>query len=99
MILLFCWCKFSYVQRLLWNDVWVNMNDHTHLAAQIIPIYQRHAKAWTDLRGQLLYEKTWLDRFLAYLPAQAKNIRFGLWFGASYCCISITAWASTYRGR
>ena len=40
----------------------VNMNDHMHLAAQIIPIYQRHAKAWTDLRGQLLYEKTWLDR-------------------------------------
>ena len=55
----------------------VNMNDHTHLAAQIIPIYQRHAKAWTDLRGQLLYEKTWLDRFLAYLPAQAKILDLG----------------------
>lgn len=35
----------------------VNMNDSSYLAAQIISIYRRHAKAWTDLRGQWLYEK------------------------------------------
>lgn len=30
----------------------VNMNDSAYLAAQIIFIYRRYAKAWTDLRGQ-----------------------------------------------
>ena len=48
------------------------MTDSTALAAQIIPIYKRHARAWTALRGQVLYEKNWLDRLLRYLPAQAK---------------------------
>ena len=36
----------------------LNMNDSDYLAAQIISIYRRYAKAWTDLRGQWLYEKT-----------------------------------------
>ena len=55
----------------------VNMNDSSYLAAQIISIYRRHAKAWTDLRGQWLYEKNWLDRFLGLLPAQAKILDLG----------------------
>ena len=55
----------------------VNMNDSDYLAAQIISIYRRYAKAWTDLRGQWLYEKTWLDRFLGLLPAQAKILDLG----------------------
>ena len=50
----------------------INMNDSDYLAAQIISIYRRYAKAWTDLRGQWLYEKAWLDRFLDFLPAQVK---------------------------
>ena len=53
------------------------MNDSSYLAAQIISIYRRYAKSWTDLRGQLLYEKTWLDRFLGLLPAQAKILDLG----------------------
>ena len=55
----------------------VNMNDSDYLAAQIISIYRRYAKAWNDLRGQWLYEKTWLDRFLGLLPAQAKILDLG----------------------
>ena len=55
----------------------LNMNDSDYLAAQIISIYRRYAKAWTDLRGQWLYEKTWLDRFLGLLPAQAKILDLG----------------------
>src|SRR5690554_7691629 len=53
------------------------MTDSTALAAQIIPIYKRHARAWTALRGQVLYEKNWLDRLLRYLLAQAKILDLG----------------------
>ena len=59
------------------------MNDSDYLAAQIISIYRRHAKAWTDLRGQLLYEKAWLDRFLDFLPAQAKILDLGCGSGVT----------------
>ncbi|WP_180112583.1 class I SAM-dependent methyltransferase [Acinetobacter sp. YH12131] len=53
------------------------MTDSSALAAQIIPMYKRHARAWTALRGQVLYEKNWLDRLLRYLPAQAKILDLG----------------------
>ena len=57
LILLFCLCKFSDLKDFFAMVIEVNMNDSAYLAAQIISIYRRHAKAWTDLRGQWLYEK------------------------------------------
>lgn len=67
------------------------MTDSSALAAQIIPMYQRHARAWTALRGQVLYEKNWLDRLLRYLPAQAKILDLGCGSGrpiAAYLSLS-----------
>lgn len=37
-------------------------------AARIIGLYQRHACAWDRARGRSLFEKPWLDRFLALIP-------------------------------
>ena len=76
-ILLFWLCKFSDLKDFFAMMFGLNMNDSDYLAAQIISIYRRYAKAWTDLRGQWLYEKTWLDRFLGLLPAQAKILDLG----------------------
>lgn len=35
---------------------------------RIVSLYQRHAAAWDKERGKHLFEKSWLDRFLALLP-------------------------------
>ena len=37
-------------------------------AERIIGLYQRHARAWDRARGRSLFEKQWLDRFLALIP-------------------------------
>jgi SAM-dependent methyltransferase len=37
-------------------------------AARIIDLYQRHAVAWAADRGDYLFEKDWLDRFLDLMP-------------------------------
>ena len=47
------------------------MENYTHLAENIIEIYTKHARAWTELRGEFLYEKAWLDRFLTLIPAHS----------------------------
>lgn len=33
------------------------MVDQSHLAENIIQIYKKHGRAWTELRGDFLYEK------------------------------------------
>ena len=48
-----------------------------NLAENIIHIYQKHGRAWTDLRGTFLYEKVWLDRFLQLLPTSAQVLDLG----------------------
>ena len=53
------------------------MTDQSHLAENIIEIYKKHACAWTALRGEFLYEKVWLDRFLALLPEHAEILDLG----------------------
>ena len=66
------------------------MANQTHLAAHIIDIYKKHGRAWTELRGQYLYEKNWLDRFLSYLPEQASLLDLGCGSGqpiAAYCIL------------
>lgn len=47
------------------------------LADHIIDIYRKHGRAWTALRGTFLYEKTWLERFLALLPQGADVLDLG----------------------
>ncbi|WP_130804248.1 class I SAM-dependent methyltransferase [Acinetobacter ihumii] len=49
----------------------------TDLAQNIIQIYQKYGRDWTQLRGDDLYEKIWLDRFLAFLSASASVLDLG----------------------
>ncbi|MHA3060683.1 class I SAM-dependent DNA methyltransferase [Acinetobacter sp. ANC 4636] len=48
-----------------------------HLAENIIEIYRQYGRQWTNLRGTHLYEKQWLDRFLALLPASSHILDLG----------------------
>jgi SAM-dependent methyltransferase len=43
----------------------------------IIGLYQRHAHEWASDRGRSLFEKPWLDRFLALLPPKASILDIG----------------------
>lgn len=53
------------------------MTEPSALAQNIIGLYKKHARAWTELRGDFLYEKLWLDQFLALMPAHAKVLDLG----------------------
>lgn len=53
------------------------MKDQSELAQNIIEIYKKHARAWTELRGQFLYEKAWLDHFLSLLPEHSTILDLG----------------------
>jgi len=47
----------------------------------IIPLYQRHAAAFVKRRGQHLFERPWLDRFLNLTPAPKSVLDIGCGFG------------------
>lgn len=47
------------------------------LADNIIGIYQRHAGAFEQKRSTSLFEKAWLDRFLALLPVNGQILDIG----------------------
>jgi len=53
------------------------MKDQSEFAKNIIKIYKKHAYAWTELRGQFLYEKTWLNHFLSLIPEHAQILDLG----------------------
>jgi len=53
------------------------MVNQSELSENIIQIYQKHARAWTELRGEFLYEKAWLDRFLALIPQHSQILDLG----------------------
>lgn len=44
---------------------------------QTIGLYQRHAANWDRERGRKLFEKPWLDRFVALLPQSASVLDIG----------------------
>lgn len=46
-------------------------------AERIIDLYRRHAHAWDQDRGRSLFERPWLDRFLAHLPPKASILDLG----------------------
>jgi SAM-dependent methyltransferase len=46
-------------------------------AARIIGLYRRHALAWADDRNKTLFEKAWLDRFVAPLPLNPAVLDIG----------------------
>ncbi len=43
-------------------------------AAAVIDLYQENAASWAELRGQTLFEKPWLDRFLALTLKGGRSI-------------------------
>ena len=48
--------------------------DH---AANIAGLYERFAAAWDKARGRALFERAWLDRFCALVPAGGKILDLG----------------------
>ena len=46
-------------------------------AERIIDIYDRNAELWDKDRLRILFEKSWLDRFLALLPAASSILDIG----------------------
>jgi SAM-dependent methyltransferase len=46
-------------------------------AGRVVEIYQSHAVAWSRDRGDRLYEKAWLERFLALLPDEPTVLDVG----------------------
>jgi trans-aconitate methyltransferase len=46
-------------------------------ADRIIPLYERHARAWHGDRLKNLFERPWLDQFLALLPRAASILDIG----------------------
>jgi 2-polyprenyl-3-methyl-5-hydroxy-6-metoxy-1,4-benzoquinol methylase len=54
------------------------MSDAAHT---IVPLYQRHAQAYDRLRARNLFEKSWLDRFAALVPAGGCVLDIGCGMG------------------
>ena len=49
----------------------------TSPSERIIGLYRRHAEEWDKDRGRSLYEKAWLDHFLALLPQKSSILDMG----------------------
>ena len=52
---------------------------------RIINLYQRYAVDWDRERGRSLFEKDWLDRFLALLPQKSFHSRHWVWLCRANC--------------
>jgi 2-polyprenyl-3-methyl-5-hydroxy-6-metoxy-1,4-benzoquinol methylase len=50
-------------------------------ADQIVSLYERHASAYDKARGRSLFERSWLDRFLALVPAGGAVLDIGCGMG------------------
>jgi trans-aconitate methyltransferase len=51
--------------------------DNESDAERVIGLYQRHALEWDKERNRTLFEKAWLDRFLALVPNKASILDIG----------------------
>lgn len=51
--------------------------SNQHHAKNIIDIYCKYGRAWPELRGEYLYEQSWLDRFCEKLSNNAKVLDLG----------------------
>src|SRR4051812_18956065 len=49
----------------------------TSESERIMDLYQEHAEDWDKERGRTLFEKAWLDRFLALLSPNASILDIG----------------------
>jgi SAM-dependent methyltransferase len=58
-------------------------------AERIIGLYERHAEEWDSDRGRSLFEKAWLDRFLALLPQKASILDIGCGSAEPIACYLI----------
>jgi SAM-dependent methyltransferase len=45
--------------------------------ARIIPLYEEHAAAWDEVRGTVLQEREWIDRFLRHVPPGGSVLDLG----------------------
>ncbi len=48
---------------------------------RIVPLYEENAAAWDRMRGRDLFERPWLDRFLARIPAGGTILDIGCGMG------------------
>ena len=55
----------------------MNTSDKTPLSDKIIDIYERRARDFDADRGRTLFEKPWLDKFVALLPKNASVLDIG----------------------
>ena len=46
-------------------------------AANVVGLYERHARNWDKDRGRDLFEKPWLDSFLRFVPARGSILGIG----------------------
>lgn len=53
----------------------------THPADEVVGIYQRHAEAFDRFRSRELFERTWLERFLAAMPERRHLLDIGCGMG------------------
>jgi SAM-dependent methyltransferase len=53
------------------------MEAEAEAAAAIVGLYERHAALWDGTRGRSLFERPWLDRFLALVPAGGSILDIG----------------------
>lgn len=44
------------------------MSSYSEIHRRTTDTYEAHAEAWDQQRPKVLFEKEWLDRFIAYLP-------------------------------
>ncbi|MEB3231457.1 MAG: class I SAM-dependent methyltransferase [Leptolyngbyaceae bacterium] len=53
------------------------MSNLRDIHSRTIKTYELHARNWDEQRAKVLFEKDWLDRFIAYLPAGGAVLDIG----------------------
>jgi len=53
------------------------MNDSESIRQRTLAVYDRHAEAWDRHRPYVMFEREWLDRFIARLPPGGRILDAG----------------------